>query len=76
MNDARSLSLRWVLTKTSDNSFISNTEFIIRNGENSSETTPLFLLIRNNAREETKRIYYATTEYVQKQIQGSINANY
>ena len=75
-NDSNSLGLRWILSKTSDNSFISNTELVIRNGENSSETTPLFLLIRNNAREETKRIYYATTEYVQEQIQGSINANY
>ena len=75
-NDFASLSLQWIVTKTSDNSFISNTELVIRNGENSSETTPLFLLIKNNAREETKRIYYATTEYVQEQIQGSINANY
>ena len=75
-NDATSLGLQWVVTKTSDNSFISNTELVIRNGENSSETTPLFLLIRNNARKATKRIYYATTEYVQQQIQGAIVASY
>lgn len=75
-NDSRSLGLQWTVTKTSDNSFISNTELAIRNGENPNETTPLFLLIRNDARKETKRIYYATTEYVQEQIQGSINANY
>ena len=75
-NDSTSVKINCTVFKKSDNSFYCDSNLVIRGREESGETTPLFLVEHNENREETKRIYYATTEYVQEQIQGSINANY